>query len=78
MSETVQFSYGALSDTLEEQANKQGFTLGDDSEMLEKIKNARMLLIFKDILTGSQAEQTAKKIQSKVVKALRPLEESNE
>lgn len=78
MNETIGFSYGALSDTLEEQANKQGYTLGEDAEILEKIKNARMLLIFKDILTDSQAEQTAKKIQSKVIKALKPLEESND
>lgn len=78
MNKTIGFSYGALSDTLEEQANKQGYTLGKDGEMLEKIKNARMLLIFKEILTDGQAEQTAKKIQSKVVKALSPLEESNE
>ena len=40
MSKEVMFCYGALSDPLEQQANQQGYTLGKESELLQKLNNS--------------------------------------
>jgi len=73
----VKFSFGAMSPTLEEQANKQGYTLGDEANKLEKMKEARTMLFLHGIINDSLAEQTAKKINTKVVNALLPLNYEN-
>jgi hypothetical protein len=75
---TVTFGYGALCDSLETQANKQGYTLGKNAEKLEKLREARLHLMFGNILTDSQLEQTAKKLQAQVVKSLKPINEKGE
>lgn len=43
MSKEVMFSYGALSDLLEQQANSQGYTLGKESELLQKLNNSMIM-----------------------------------
>lgn len=78
MNQSVIFGYGALSQTLEEQANNQGYTLGKKADKLEKLRQARLHLMFGGILTDSQLEQTAQKLQSQVVKALKPNKKSEE
>ena len=66
---SVTFSYGAMSDSLEEQAKKQGFTLGKEAEKLEKIKNAINMCDF-HVATDSQASSMTKKLHKKVLEAL--------
>ena len=76
MTKSVTFGYGALCEPLEVQANSQGYTLGKEAEKLEKLREARLQLVFGDILTESQMEQTAKKLHKQVIKALKPLKEN--
>jgi hypothetical protein len=73
---SVTFGYGALCEPLEVQANKQGYTLGENAEKFEELREARLNLVFGDLLTDSQIQQTAQKLQKQVVKALQPLKEN--
>lgn len=73
---SISFGYGALCDTLEKQANDQGYTLGKDAEKFEKLKSARLSLLFANVLTEAEMEKTAKRINAKVIKALHPLTEN--
>lgn len=69
---SISFGYGASCDTLEKQANDQGYTLGEDAEKLEKLRLARLALIFGNVLTEAEMEKTAKRINAKAIKALHP------
>lgn len=71
----VSFHYGALCDPLEKQANDQGFTLGDDKEYLEDLERCMLMCWIHDLVTDSQKDAMMKKMQKKVVKALKPLEQ---
>lgn len=72
MDNKVRFSYGVLSETLETQANKQGYTLGDDADKFEKIKDAINMCVF-HVATDSQIDAMTKKLHNKVIKALIPV-----
>lgn len=69
----IGFIYGALSDPLEKQANEQGFTLGDKREHLETLSRAMVVCRINGLCTDSQYDAMCKKMQKKVVKALKPL-----
>lgn len=69
----VGFGYGPLCASLEAQANVQGYTLGDDAEKLEKIKEAINMVMFY-VATDSQVHAMTKKLQAQVVSALKPIE----
>lgn len=71
----VKFAFGAMSPALEEQANRQGYTLGKEAEKLEKLKKARAMLFLHGIIGEGIAEQTARKINHKVIGSLMPLEQ---
>ena len=73
MSNQIEFSYGTLSGNLEEQANKQGYTLGEEAEKLEKIRKAINMCKF-HVATDSQVSSMIKKLHNKVIKALKPLD----
>ncbi len=68
----VGFSYGVLCGELEEQANKQGFTFGDDIEFVESLRKAYHMGCFY-FLTDKQKDMVIKKIHKEVVKRLKPL-----
>lgn len=68
----VGFSYGAISEPIEAQANKQGYTLGDKQKLIEKLIHARNMLMF-HVLTDKQEESITGKIHKLVVKSLKPL-----
>ena len=70
----VGFSYGVLYDSLEKQANKQGFTLGEDIEKFEMIKKAINMCGF-HVATNSQVEMMIKKFHKQVIKSLKPYKE---
>ena len=70
----VGFSYGFLSPTLKEQAEKQGFTFNEkDAELLEKLRESLNWVRMHSLLTESQSDAAYKKLQKKVVKKLKPL-----
>ena len=68
----VGFSYGVLYDSLEQQANKQGYTLGEDADTFEKIRKAINMCMF-HVATDSQVSTMTKKLHKKVIKALKPI-----
>jgi len=73
MSNNVGFSYGVMGDSLEEQANKQGYTLGKEAEKFEKIRESINMCMF-HVATESQTSAMTKKLHNKVIKALNPIE----
>lgn len=70
----VEFRHGALCDSYEKQANEQGFTLGDKAELFDKVAYSYNLLRIYGYLTDSQADSVCEKIQKRLVKNLKPLE----
>ena len=77
MNKEVTFHYGALSDPLEQQANAQGFTLGDKEELLQDLNRSMIMCWIHGLCTDSQKDAMMKKMQKKVVKALKPLNEED-
>ena len=78
MNKEVMFSYGALSDTLEQQANSQGYTLGKESELLQKLNNSMIMCWIHGLCTDSQQEAMMNKLHKKIMKALKPIETEDE
>jgi hypothetical protein len=72
----VKFSYGALAPKLEEQANEQGYTLGDKSKSFEKSKESILWLTFRNILTESQKNNAFARLHKQVMKQLVSKEEA--
>jgi len=73
----VGFSYGALSGELEKQANKQGFTFGNDAEFVERLRKAYIMGCFY-FLTDKQKDMAIKKVHKETIKYLKPLNNSLE
>ncbi len=69
-SAVVKFGYGALCDTLEKQANKQGFTLGKDAEKLENYRRYATLLFFGLSLPNSMFDKMLQKLNKLVIDSL--------
>lgn len=67
----VVFHYGALSDSLEEQANAQGFTLGKDAERLQKLNDSMIMCWIHGLCTDSQKDSMMAKLQKQVIKHLK-------
>ena len=78
MEKEVTFCYGTLSDSLEQQANSQGYTLGKESELLQKLNNSMIMCWIHGLCTDSQQDSMTNKLQKKVIKALKPLEKEVE
>lgn len=70
----IKLHYGALAEPLEEQLNKQGFTLGHNSKFIERLQDALYMCHF-HLLTDSQYESCLKKLNKKVVSTAVPIEE---
>lgn len=61
----VVFTHGAMTMSYEEQANKQGFTLGDKKEKAEELRHAILILLFNDVITDSQRWNAFQRLQKK-------------
>ena len=72
------FYYGPLLPSLEEQANRQGYTLGDGVIGLQELNDAVVLCRVHRLLTDSQYTSTLNKLHKQVIKALEPLKEVQE
>ena len=73
MSKQVTFCHGALSDPYEEQANVQGFTLGDKAELMDKLGFDLVINHIHGTLTDSAYDKALQKLQKQIVKNLKPL-----
>ena len=74
----VGFRHGALCDSYEKQANKQGFTLEDKAELFDKIAFSYNMLRIHGFLTDKQADIVCKKIQKQLIKNLKPFEKNRQ
>lgn len=70
--EEVGIHYGSLAEPIEDQLNKQGFTLGDKLEFIEKLQNSLTMCMF-HLLTDSQYNTCLKKLHKKVLDNVKPI-----
>jgi hypothetical protein len=75
--QTVGFGYGVLCDTLEAQANEQGFTLGKHADVLEGCRQAAITLRFGVDLPDSMYNKILQRIQKRVVKYIKAAPQKN-
>ena len=73
MSKEITFCFGALSAPLEQQANAQGFTLGDKAELLQDLNRSMIMCWIHGLCTDSQHTAMMNKLHKKIIKALKPL-----
>ena len=62
--------YDEFEETLEEYVNKQGCTLGDDAEKLQKLLHSMTYCYLHGLVTDSQMKQMNEKFIKKFQKAL--------
>lgn len=67
----INLNYGALSAPLEEQANEQGFTLGEKAELFEKMAYGLVLNMIHGTLTHSQYEKAIQRLHNNVIKEVK-------
>ena len=72
----VVFGYRAMSGSLEYQAREQGFTLGEEAGQLEAMKKALMVCSASGIATDYQVISMRRKLNKRVLKALKPVDKS--
>lgn len=68
----VKIEYGALSDPLEEQLNRQGFTLGKELDHIVRLQHALTMCMF-HLMTDAQYKSCLKKFHKKVMKDVKQL-----
>lgn len=66
----IKFGYGPMMETLEEQANKQGCTLGKKADMLEKIKYCINMCGF-HVATETEIKSMTKRLNKLVIKNIK-------
>ena len=71
----VEFRHGFLSPSYEEQANEQGFTLGDQAEKFQRWGEYILELRIFNTITDGETDKALQRLQKKLVKELKPLEE---
>ena len=75
---TISFQHGALTDTYEEQANVQGFTLGDWSTFAEMVRDGLVGAYVHGCITDNEYEKILHRFQTKVlIKNLKPLKKED-
>lgn len=74
----MEISFGVLSPPLEEQVNKQGYTLGDKGEYFDKVSDAYLTLRLGGFLSDSQCDSICKKITRRLAKSCQKLEKESD
>lgn len=73
---TVEFHHGALADSYEEQANKQGLTFGDMAEYVDKVGFGLVAAHMEGCITDKEYDKILQRFQKKIlIKNLKKLEE---
>ena len=73
----VGFHHGALCDSYEEQANKQGFTFGEDAEWVQEVGFGIVCAHIHGCITDGEYDKILQRFQKKILlKRLRRLQES--
>jgi hypothetical protein len=75
----IEFRHGALADTYEKQANKQGFTLGDRAEWIQRVGFGLVCAHIHGCITDAEYDKILQRFQKKIlVKNLKRIKESEE
>lgn len=75
----IEFYHGALAESYEEQANKQGYTFGDKAEWIEKVAFGIICGHIHGIITNSEYDRIMQKFQKKILlKYIKRLESEEE
>ena len=69
----IGFAHGALADSYEQQANEQGYTLGNDVELFDKIRFSYNMLRIHGLVTDSEADKITHRIHKKLAKTVKPI-----
>lgn len=80
MSQYIEFYHGALSDSYEEQANKQGFTYGEKADFVQKVGFGLMAAHIHGCITDSEYDKILQRFQKKILankRFLKRLEDIN-
>lgn len=68
---SIEFHYGALNDSLENQANNQGYTLGDKAGQLEKYVDEIIDLWINELLTDKEKDKSIERLHKKIIKIIK-------
>jgi hypothetical protein len=63
----VEFHHGALSDTYEEQANKQGLTFGDYAKFVQDVGFGLVAAHIHGVITDSEFDKILQRFQKKIL-----------
>jgi pyridoxine 5'-phosphate synthase PdxJ len=75
MSKMIEFYHGALADSYEEQANKQGLTLGKYAEFAQNVGFGLVAAHIHGCITDSEYDKILQRFQKKIlIKNLKPME----
>ncbi len=75
MNKEVTFHHGALCDGYELQANKQGFTLGNKAEVVQKVGFGLVIAHIQGVITDKEYDKILQRFQKKLItRNLKPLE----
>ena len=64
---TVEFHHGALADSYEEQANKQGLTFGEDAEFVENVGFGIVAAHIHECITDAEYDRILRRFQKKIL-----------
>jgi len=64
---SIVFHHGALTDTYEEQANKQGFTLGDHADFAQRVGFGIVAAHIHGCITDSEYDKILRRFQTKII-----------
>lgn len=75
----VEFHHGALSETYEEQANKQGLTFGDNAKWVQEVGFGLVCAYIHGCITDAEYDKILRRFQRKILmKNLRKISEIEE
>ncbi|ENH96708.1 hypothetical protein J416_09429 [Gracilibacillus halophilus YIM-C55.5] len=73
----INVDYSPLAEPIENQMNKQGFTLGDNKTRIHKLDKSLKMCMF-HLMTDSEHKKFMKKLHKKVMESIEPLEINKE
>ena len=65
--DTIIFHFGALSDSIEEQVNRQGFTYGDKSNYVQSIVDGMISLWIENCITDKEYDKIIERVKKKIL-----------
>lgn len=72
----INFVHSLIADTYEEQANSQGYTFGEQAEIVEKVGYGLKFLYAHDCISQSEFSNILKKFSKLMIKYLEPLDKA--